>query len=296
MSAKQISFSKQPKEDHYLFNYQWLDHDKKQQSVSFSLTKQALFERFRMIKTYQDNFVKKSVMYSLKKQLKKNKLNGVQVLFLPQNDKTIIQVKGLENTDVELAYEKISVLQKKATENYFKQNYYQLFHTYDGERGVKIDHVNIVNDSVEDFTGIKANILNEISNKSSRNIVNYILSFVQNIPYSTLESRITSSGAGFNPPAKLLWENQGDCDSKVALTATMLRALIPKVKMIIVYIDQHAFMGIAIPAQSGEKRLNHKGINYILAEPTGPALYRLGILSPESRLAVEQGRYVAESF
>ncbi|MFT6206387.1 MAG: hypothetical protein ACJA0T_000284, partial [Colwellia sp.] len=37
-------------------------------------------------------------------------------------------------------------------------------------------------------------------------------------------------------------------------------------------------------------------INYLLAEPTGPALYKLGNLAPESELAINQGRYVVEEF
>lgn len=123
-----------------------------------------------------------------------------------------------------------------------------------------------------------------------------MLSFVQNIPYSTLESRLTSSGAGFNPPAKLLWENQGDCDSKMALTATILRSLMPRIDMAMIYIDEHAFIGIAVPAEAGEVNIEHQEVSYLLADPTGPALYKLGSLAPESELAIDQGRYVVEEF
>jgi hypothetical protein len=119
---------------------------------------------------------------------------------------------------------------------------------------------------------------------------------VQSIPYSPLESRITSSGAGFNPPAKLLWENQGDCDSKMTLSATILRALMPRIDMVMIYIDQHALIGIAITGEAGEMTIDYQGITYLLAEPTGPALYPLGTLTPESELAVDQGRYIAEAF
>jgi hypothetical protein len=159
-----------------------------------------------------------------------------------------------------------------------------------------VNHTSIANDSVADFKVLKPIILEKVSIKNIRKVTNLVLSFVQSIPYSTLESRITSSGAGFNPPAKLLWENQGDCDSKMTLTATILRALMPRIDMAMIYIDKHAFIGIAIPADAGEMTIEHQGVNYLLGEPTGPALYKLGRLAPESELAINQGAYVAEAF
>jgi len=296
IKAKQISFSKQPQEKHYIFNYQWLDHDNQSQSMSFALTKPALFERFRMLRPYQSEFAQKTIMRTVKKQLRKEPLNGAQAFFLQQNGQMVVQVKGREDKNVALAYKKVKEIEQAAISEYFKKNYYQLFSTHDEQSGVKINHTNIANDSVADFKVLKPIILDKVSIKNIRKVTNFVLSFVQNIPYSTLESRITSSGAGFNSPAKLLWENQGDCDSKMTLTATILRALMPRIDMVMVYIDKHAFIGIAIPAIAGEMTIEHQGVSYLLGEPTGPALYRLGELAPESELAVNQGRYVAEAY
>jgi len=296
VKAKQIRFSKQPQDEHFIFNYQWLDHSNQPQSLSFSLTKPALFERFRMLRSFQSEFAQKTIMRSVRKQIRKEPLKGAQAFFLQQDGNMVVQVKGLKDEDVALAYQKVKEIEQEATKQYFTKNYFQLFKTHDDESGVKVNHVSIANDSVADFKQLKPIILDKVSVENIRMVTNYVLSFVQSIPYSTLESRITSSGAGFNPPAKLLWENQGDCDSKMTLTATILRALMPRINMAMIYIDQHAFIGIAIPADAGEMTIEHQGINYLLGEPTGPALYKLGELSPESELAVNQGRYVAEAF
>jgi hypothetical protein len=113
---------------------------------------------------------------------------------------------------------------------------------------------------------------------------------------STLESRITSSGSGFNPPLQVLWENQGDCDSKMTLTAALLRALMPRIDMTLIYIDGHAFIGIDIPGQANEVTIEHNEVKYLLAEPTGPALLPLGTLAPESELAINQGHYIAQDY
>ena len=296
VQAKQLSFTKRASDDKYLFNYHWLDHDKRQQTMSFSLTKQALFERFRMLKVYKGDFAQKAIMREVKKQLTAQPPHGSQAFFLQRDGRMVIQVKGQKEENVALAYQKIKELEQAATTQYFKENYFQAFITPDQQSGVKVDHINIARDSVDDFKALKPIILDKVSVENIRKVTNYVLAFVQSIPYSTLESRITSSGAGFNSPAKLLWENQGDCDSKMTLTATILRALMPRISMVMVYIDKHAFMGIAIPALAGEMTIEHQGVSYVLAEPTGPALYRLGELAPESELAINQGRYVAEAF
>lgn len=294
--AKQLSFTKEAQENNYFFNYQWLDHDKVIQSINFSLTKPALFERFRMLKPYQGEFAQKTILRSVKKQLRKQPLIDARAVFKQQEGKTVIQVQGQDEEKVSVAYQQLKKLEQEITQAYFKENYYQRFTTHDQQVGIKVNHVNIAQDSVADFKPLKPIILDIVSIENVRKVTNFVLSFVQSIPYSTLESRLTSSGAGFNPPAKLLWENQGDCDSKMALTATILRALMPRIDMAMLYIDGHAFIGIAIPAAADEVSIEHQGVNYLLAEPTGPALYKLGSLAPESELAIDQGRYVIEEF
>jgi hypothetical protein len=294
--AKQLSFTKKAQEDSYTFSYQWLDHSNARQTIHFSLSKSALFERFRMLKPYQGEYAHKTILRAIRKQLRQQPLTGTNVVFKKQQEKTVIQVEGLDDKKVTAAYQKISEIEKEVTKKYFNENYYQLFTTHDQQTGIKVDHVNIAQASVPDFKVLKPIILDKVSIENIRKVTNYVLSFVQSIPYSALESRITSSGAGFNPPAKLLWENQGDCDSKMALTATILRALMPRIDMAMIYIDQHAFIGIAIPAAAGEVSINHKNVNYLLAEPTGPALYKLGTLAPESELAIDQERYIVEEF
>jgi hypothetical protein len=296
VDAKQLSFSKQKEDDQYRFNYQWLDHDNQNQSMSFLLNKYALFQRFRMLRGYQSDFAQKTIIRAVKQQLSQTPLQEAQALFLQQNGKTVLQVKGLKDEHVSKAYERVKEIEREATAQYFKKNYYQVFNTPDQVAGIKIDHTRIANESVADFKGVKPVILEQVSIKNIRKVTDYVLSFVQNIPYATLESRVTSSGTGFNSPAKLLWENQGDCDSKVTLTATILRALMPRIPMVMIFIDQHAFIGIATPATTGEMTIEYQGVNYLLGEPTGPGLYKLGKLAPESELAINQGRYVVEPF
>jgi hypothetical protein len=294
--AKQLNFTKKVQENNYTFSYQWLDYKNVRQSIQFNLTKPALFERFRILKPYQSKLSQKTILHRIKKQLRQEPLTDVRVVFTQQQDKKIIQVTGQDDAKVKTAYQKINDIEQKVTKEYFKRNYYQHFTMPDQKTGIKVDHVKIAQHSVADFKELKPIILNKVPIEDVRQVTNFVLNFVQSIPYSTLESRLNSSGAGFNPPAKLLWENQGDCDSKMTLTATILRALMPRMSMTMIYIDQHAFIGIAVTGKKGEMSIQYQGVNYLLADPTGPALYPLGRLGPDSELAINQERYVVEKF
>lgn len=296
VQAKQISFSKKESENYYTFSYQWTDHEKVRQSMHFNLTKPALFERFRSLKPYQSEFAQRTVLHQIKKQLKQQPLTGAQVVFMKQQGQIVIKINGQDDDKVTATYQKIESIKKEVTKEYFKKNYYQRFTTVDQQTGIKVDHVKIAQQSVADFKALKPIILKKVPIENIRKVTNFVLSFVQSIPYSTLESRLTSSGAGFISPAKLLWENQGDCDSKMTLTTTLLRALMPRIKLAMIYIDQHAFIGINMPAKANETSIQYQGVNYLLADPTGPALYSLGHLGPDSELAINQKRYVIEKF
>jgi hypothetical protein len=294
--AQQLSFSKAKIEQGYSFQYQWLDHDKKEQALIFTLNQEGLFERFRSFKTYQSSYAQKNILRRIKKKMHKNPITGVQIFYRQQQDKFLIEAKGLDKDKVAEAYQALIKIQNEVTQKYLKQTYYQAFTNHEQISGIKVDHVNIANNSVADLKILKPLILDHVSIKNIRKVTNYVLAFVQSIPYSTLESRITSSGAGFNPPLQVLWENQGDCDSKMTLTVALLRALIPRIEMALIYIDDHAFIGINIPGGVGEVAIEHNKVTYLLAEPTGPALLPLGTLAPESELAINQGHYIAQDY
>lgn len=294
--AEQITFSKVQQEQQVTFKYRWKDHSNTEQSMAFSLQNENIFQRFRHLKVYQPKFAQKSILRNIKKQLRKEQLPGVNINYQQSQGETSIEVRGQDEKQVALAYAKINKIEQQQRDLYYKKNYYQVFTNYDQSTGIKVDHRSIADDSVLDLKPLKPLILDQVSIKNIRKVTNYVLSFIQSIPYATLEDRMTSSGAGFNPPLKLLWENQGDCDSKMTLAVALLRSLMPRIEMVLIYIEQHAFIGIAIPAKAGELTINHEGIEYLLADPTGPALLPLGKLAPESELAITQGQYVAESY
>lgn len=294
--AAQLNYSRVPEGDSYRFNYRWTDQNQQNQSMTFALTKEALFGRFRDFRVYKAKFAEQYVARQIKKALTENPLPDVQVNFIKRRDKISIDIKGSKPTAIQSAYAEIAQMEKKLSQEFLRDNYYQEFTTHDQVSAIKPNHTLIAQSSVNDLKVLRDPILGTVSIKNIRKVTNYTLGFIQSIPYSTLESRVTASGAGFNPPLKLLWENQGDCDSKVTLTGAILRTLMPRIKMVFVFIEQHALIGIDIPPRDGETTVTVEGTTYVLAEPTGPAMYALGKIAPGSELAINNGHYTAEKF
>lgn len=295
-TAEQIQFSKKEEGDNYRFNYQWEDHESITQTLTFLLSKDDLFQRYRNFSAYQTTLAQEHVQNALKRHLRAKPISGVQVSFSKQSNEYATLIKSPNKKAINRAQLEINRLQTKYMEQYLTDNYYHEFITPDGSLAVKPDHARIALESAPVFRTLKDTVLDKVSVKNIRRVSNFVLSFVQSIPYSTLESRISSSGAGFNPPFKLLWENQGDCDSKVTLTAALLRMLMPRIKMVLVFIDNHALIGIDVAPEADNITVDFEGTQFVLAEPTGPELLPLGKIAEQSELAIYSGRYTLESF
>lgn len=294
--ASQISFHKTDQGNSYLFEYQWLDHDEKTQSMAFSLTKKDLFQRYRSFSSYKPKLAAEFVNNAMRKKLIMSPLKDVTVNFIRQGDEYSAQIIGKKQQAIDSASMQLAKLQESFMQDYLRKKYYHRFLTPDQTSAIKPDHARIAIESAPVFKSLKPTIMKKASIKNIRRVSNFILGFVQNVPYSTLESRVTSSGAGFNPPFKLLWENQGDCDSKVTLSAALLRMMMPRIKMVLVFIDNHALIGIDVAPEGNDITVEHEGTTFVLAEPTGPALYKLGAIAPESENAIFSGRYTLEAF
>jgi len=132
------------------------------------------------------------------------------------------------------------------------------------------------------------------SESDSRAYFFLILSWLQSIPYDTLEDRVVSNGSGYAPPLSVLMQNLGDCDSKAVLASSMVRAFLPTTKMIVLYLPNHALLGIALTPMADDRTIEHDGDVYVLYDPTGPALIPFGQVSEDTERNIVTGRYQVE--
>ena len=294
VTAQQMSFLKKENNEQVTFFYQWSDLQKQSRTFSFSLDKALVFEKYRGFRQYKPELTQQYVNRAIVKHIRKNPLPNVDLSVRKQGNQYQLQLRSNNNDALNNAQIKLRELEQQFSAQYLQKNYYHFFQTPDGETAIKPNHVRIALESAEDLKPLKHIVLDSVSIKNIRKVTNYVLGFVQSIPYETLENRVTSSGAGFNPPLKLLWENKGDCDSKVTLTAALLRMLMPRIRIALIFIDGHALIGLGMPAINGEFSIVHDNISFVLAEPTGPTLLPLGKVANDSEQAILSGYYVVE--
>ncbi|WP_440905787.1 hypothetical protein ACMZOO_05845 [Catenovulum sp. SX2] len=295
VSSKQLVFEKIKQGQQTQFNYVWLNHQQQQLQLNFSLHNKQLFGLFRKFKLYQPHLAQRYVYVSMQKALAKwpNKKQRVQLISRP-NDIKIVAYGNQDEQPHELMQHLLQI-QYQAQQTYLEQNTYSQMTNAFGSNVVKPDHMRIAKESLEFVAPIVAQIPQELSGYITRDSINYLLSWLQSIPYSALESRSESMGMGFNPPNKLLFENQGDCDSKSTLFAAIMRAFVPNLGIVIVYLPNHALVGLQIPYSQADEYIELDGNYYVLAEPTGPAVLPLAEIGAESKRAIDSGSFSAES-
>jgi hypothetical protein len=294
--AQQLSFKKETSDGQTHFKYRWLDTKDKKQNLAFTFENKTMFGRFRNFKGYQPSRVKKTILVALKKAAAKVDRKKVDINFVERNSTYSISVSS-KNKDLLANTEKMLIdVQNKTEAKILKKAYYNILTDKFGKTGVKPDHVRFAKESRKDILPLTQAIMAANPNLRGRYVAEYVLAFIQSIPYSTLESRRESHGAGFSPPLRLLNNNQGDCDSKVTLMANMLDAMFPRVKVVIIYMPNHALIGVQMTHRKNDKWIKIKGREYILAEPTGPAMLAFGKVGKQSEFFIDGLQYTYEMF
>jgi hypothetical protein len=179
-----------------------------------------------------------------------------------------LYIKATGRGDLKAALAKAQQVRDAAIDDWLAANGY----TRIGEDGVGFDHARIVAERAPELRAL-ADALAE-GTTSERDFVERSLSFVQSIPY---EARSKGrDDPGYRWPLSVLGANRGDCDSKTVLFLGILRSRLPSVPLSVVYVPGHALAGVGLPEERGDKTFDHEGIDYLYAEPVGPALLSLG--------------------
>jgi hypothetical protein len=127
----------------------------------------------------------------------------------------------------------------------------------------------------------------QLAGLTPRDKVQFLNSFMQSIPYETLNTRGRSP---MRTPAGVLADNRGDCDAKSIALATLLATIAPELSTVLVYGDNHAFLGVSLPAMPGDTAFSVGGRSYVALEPVGPGWFPAGTLSPMSQAILAGGR------
>jgi hypothetical protein len=111
-----------------------------------------------------------------------------------------------------------------------------------------------------------------------------LTSFVQRaVPYQAIPETTTGiERCGLRTPGPTLLFG-GDCDSKAALLAALIRGIDEHVPLVMVSLSvggrPHVLLGVGIPAQPCSTILDYRGVRYVLIEVT--SALGVGIMAPD---------------
>ncbi|UAA38099.1 hypothetical protein KIH87_15605 [Paraneptunicella aestuarii] len=293
--AQQKQFNRSETDTSISFDYMWQDSSEVAHTLHFTFEKAKLQEQFRHTKAYRKEIALRYVYIALQKEVQKisPKDAKIQIRKLPQEIQ--IQVKATSGEKQKEWLDAMLQAKEEAFDNYLNENHYNRYKSPTGEEGVKPDHTRFIKENIELLLPVAQAIYDKLlEDSSTRAYVNLLLSWIQSIPYNPLEDRLTSNGSGYLPPSDVINSNLGDCDSKAVLTAALLRSLLPKLSMVVIYLPNHAMLGASLPHREDELTVNINGMDYLLLEPTGPALLKAGEIAESSRYFLDSGMFTHE--
>lgn len=293
--GEQLKFTKRHTDMGVALSYEWLDGDNVLQSIAFELTKDALNEAPTQQANYKPKIAQRYVSVALMEEARKINPKDARVKIIPKRESIDIEVKGSNEEQVEAILQNLKTVQQKEYDKYLQTHYFTRFTTLFNQQAIKPDHVRYAAESVKPLVAASQAFYEKLeSDSDSRAYFSLLLGWIQSIPYDTLEDRVVSNGSGYAPPVSVLMQNLGDCDSKAVLASSMVRAFLPSTKMIMVFLPNHALLGIALTPMVNERTIEHDGDTFVLYDPTGPALIPFGQVSEDTERHIVTGRYQVE--
>ncbi|MFT4811324.1 MAG: hypothetical protein ACI9LX_004697 [Paraglaciecola sp.] len=291
--AQQISFNKSKQDKEMYFNYTWSDHQEQTTDIAFALPLRQLNTQTH--KKFIPDLAQQYVYIEMYKAARKIDPKEARVQIQRRGQGVHIEVTSRSSNLLDKWQRSMNQSQGKALDQYLQDNYYSHFRSYLGQKAIKPDHLRYISENTAALLPIAQAVYDKLpTNSETRAYVNLVLSWVQSIPYNELENRVTSNGAGYLPPLSVVANNQGDCDSKTVLMASLVRSLLPDVKMTMVFLPNHALLGIVLPFRTNEQTLDIDGLDYLLMEPTGPAKIPLGQIANRSARDIAGNMYSLE--
>lgn len=293
--SEQLKFNKRQTETGVALSYEWLDGDNNLQSIAFEIPSEALSEAPTQQPNYKPKIAQRYVTVALMEEAKKINPKDARVKISPKRESIDIEVRGANEAQVEKILSDLKAVQQREYNEYLHAHYFTRFTTLFNQQAIKPDHARYAVESVKPLVAASQAFYEKLdSDSDSRAYFSLLLGWIQSIPYDTLEDRVVSNGSGYAPPVSVLMQNLGDCDSKAVLTSAMVRAFLPSTKMIMVFLPNHALLGIALTPLVDDRTIEYDGDTYVLYDPTGPALIPFGQVSEDTERHIVTGRYQVE--
>lgn len=286
--AQQTAFHAKNSNKQTKFSYKWKEHDKTY-NLSFSIPNTTLYAMPASPASFNQQLLIDSVYRSVMLHAKTIDPRVARIRVRKARDGLSFNVQSSQSADEILA--QLSAANEQAKQAYLDEKMLVAHQVVNNNTSLRHDYTKYVLLSSSSLKVVADAIVEIQQNKSPREFVEIALSWIQTIPYNTIESRLNSNGSGFISPRDLLVQNKGDCDSKSTLLAALLKAYNPKLDLQMIYLSDHALLGLAIKPKPTDITVKQKGIEYVLIEPTGPAQYPIGKVSDDTSMDLRNRQF-----
>lgn len=291
VEASQSSFAKLNKGKKTEFSYKW-NTNGANYSLVFELDNKVLSSTPNSPANYNEKLLNDYVYSEVLRVASQFDPSRAKVDIQRNHQGLSFNVRSRQNSYANEILTKLKNTHADAQQRYWDKSFITSYVTPNGQIGIRHDHARYTRLSVPALKPIVDGIKQmQINPQDSREFISILMSWIQSIPYSRLENRIYSNGAGFVAPRDLLQYNRGDCDSKSTLMAAILKAYSPNINLKMVYLPEHALLALAMPAKPKESTIVYKGTQYVLLEPTGPAQYEIGEVADSTNLSIINRQY-----
>ena len=285
--AAQTSFSARYLQAQVVFDYRWQVRGAPEQALRFVLPIADVEQGQREFQSFSNQEANEEAFQEVKKEAARRSSGLYDIDVVRTRDG--FEVKGAipRGVDPQPLMDALRRVRDDAVKDYIARHFYMQV----DELHVMPDHKKVAGRYAPALAPLAAAVRQQTARMSAREQVNWLLGFFQTIPYDQLLNRYTSNGAGFQTPYGLLLKNRGDCDTKSVALASLLRSLYPGLRLVMVYVPEHAFIGIGLPQGTGDYALRLGGVPFVLADPTGPAELKLGEVDRRALTYLNSGTY-----
>ncbi|RKF21390.1 hypothetical protein DBZ36_01695 [Alginatibacterium sediminis] len=277
------------------FEIVWIDQEQQRQSIAFELA--GYPKQLSQFSAYKTENLNNFLLRELRKSPAAASNQQQQVTLTIKNNRLNYSIQAKDNQEVSQIYSELRALENDLFQQYLDINYWKVETSVSGSAIILPDYQRLISDSSPFMQSIGTAIVDKFPKTQNgvvtRDIVEFVLNFVQNIPYEHLSP--VQRGAGYLSPIQTLRNNLGDCDSKSALMASIMRYVFPRLGIRMIYTKDHALLAFTLAAVGEDETINEDGRQLVLAEPTGPAALDFGQLAASTRSQIESGAYVSIS-
>lgn len=286
-TAAKLEMQQQREGDLLRYHYSWQDSKRRPQQLTFSVPVDG--EQGVRYRSYRPEMVAAEVRQALLKTAAG--FNGVELISLGAPSEGRFQLRGGSDDQRRAAQAALDKVSKAAREQFLRGHQQAEIRLPNGEHGVIPDHLYYINASLPAFTSLASDLRQRFTGPDPRPLIEYLLPWVQSLPYVAMANRFANPTLEFRPPLSVLQQHGGDCDSKATLLATILRAVHPDLPLAMVYLPEHAMLAIQLPHASGERYVNLQGRRMLLVDVVGPAMLPIGSVGERSGTLLSAGSY-----